>query len=108
MIGAALDAASWAMLVTGAILAAAGAIGVLRMPDFYTRMHAASITDTGGMILIIAGLALQAPGPLVAAKLVLIASFLLFTNPTATHALAHAALTDGLEPRLAHDGDETH
>lgn len=100
---AVLDAASWFFLVTGAFLAVTGGIGMLRLPDFYTRMHAASVTDTGGMMLILLGLALQAGWSLVAAKLGMIAIFMLFTSPTATHALAHAALRSGLKPRLAED-----
>lgn len=105
MIAWLVDATSWAMLVTGATLAAIGALGILRMPDFYTRIHAASVTETGGMVLILAGLVLQAPAPLVAVRLVLIAAFLLVTTPTAVYALAYAALSDGLQPRLA-DVDE--
>lgn len=100
---AGLDAASWFFLVTGALLAVTGGIGMLRLPDFYTRMHAASVTDTGGMMLILLGLALQAGWSLIAAKLGLIAIFMLFTSPTATHALAHAALRAGVRPQLAED-----
>ena len=98
-----LDIASWIFLVTGALLAVIGGIGMLRLPDFFTRMHAAAVTDTGGMLLILLGLALQAGWSLVTAKLALIALFLLFTSPTATHALANAALRAGLRPRLADD-----
>lgn len=96
-----LDIASWILLVTGAILAVAGGIGMLRLPDFYTRMHAGAVIDSGGMLLILIGLALQSGLSLVTAKLVLIALFLLFTGPTAIHALAHAALRSGLRPQLA-------
>lgn len=103
MTAAALDIASWFFLVAGALLAVIGGIGMLRLPDFFTRMHAASVTDTGGMLLILLGLALQAGWSLVTAKLALIALFLLFTSPTATHALANAALRSGLRPRLADD-----
>lgn len=103
---AVLDAASWIFLVAGAFLAITGGIGMLRLPDFYTRMHAASVTDTGGMMLIILGLALQAGWTLITAKLVLIALFMLFTSPTATHALAHAALHSGVKPELAEEENE--
>lgn len=106
MTAAVLDAASWILLVAGAFLAITGGIGMLRLPDFYTRMHAASVTDTGGMMLIILGLALQAGWTLITAKLVLIALFMLFTSPTATHALAHAALHSGVEPQLAEEESE--
>lgn len=103
MTAVALDIASWVFLIAGALLAVVGGIGMLRLPDFFTRMHAASVTDTGGMLLILLGLALQAGWSLVTAKLALIALFLLFTSPTATHALANAALSAGLRPRLADD-----
>lgn len=100
MVATLLDAASWLLLVAGALLAVAGAVGMLRMPDFYTRMHAASVSETGGMMLIVGGLLLQAPDPAVALRLVLIAVFLLLTNPTAAHALAYSAMSDGVEPEL--------
>ena len=98
-----LDTASWIFLLGGGLFSVIGGAGMLRMPDFYTRMHAASITDTGGMVLMLAGLMLQAGLTLVTAKLVFVMIFLLMTSPTATHALARAALEDGIEPQLDHD-----
>lgn len=98
-----LDTASWILLLGGALFSVIGGAGMLRMPDFYTRMHAASITDTAGMILMLGGLMLQAGLTLVTAKLVFIMIFLLLTSPTATHALARAALEDGVAPQLDHD-----
>ena len=74
---------------------------LIRMPDFYTRMHAAGITDTLGADLILAGLMVQAGFSLVTIKLLLIGAFLFFTSPTSTHAIANAALTAGLKPRVA-------
>ncbi len=97
---AVLDALSWALLVAGGVFAVVGAFGMLRMPDFYTRVHAASVVDTLGAGLILAGLLLQADDLLVAAKLVFIGLLLFFTSPTATHALARAAMTRGLAPIL--------
>lgn len=88
------DGLSWAMLLSGAAFSMIGGIGILRMPDIYTRMHAASLTDTLGAILILGGLMIQGGLTLVTAKLVLTLFFLLFTSPVATHALAAAALTD--------------
>ncbi len=96
-----VDAASWILLLAGAIFSVIGGIGILRMPDFYTRIHAASISDTTGMMLMLAGLILQAGLSLVTAKLVFIMLFLLITGPTAMHALARAALHDNLQPWLA-------
>jgi len=96
-----LDIASWVLLVAGGLFAIVGAIGLLRMPDLFTRMHGASITDTLGAGLILLGLMLQAGFTLVTAKLVLVGLLIFFTSPTATHALARAALARGLKPRLA-------
>lgn len=101
-----IDIGSWILLLGGAVFSVIGGIGILRMPDFYTRMHAASITDTAGMTLMLAGLMLQAGLSLVTAKLVFIMVFLMITSPTATHALARAALHDGVKPRLDHDKRE--
>lgn len=101
-----VDTASWILLVGGAVFGIIGGVGILRMPDFYTRMHAASITDTAGMTLMLAGLMLQAGLSLVTAKLIFIMVFLLITSPTATHALARAALHDGVKPVLDHDKRE--
>lgn len=96
----ALDVASWTLLAAGGLFCIVGAVGLLRMPDFYTRVHAASVTDTLGAGLILLGLILQAGWTLVAAKLVMIGLLIFFTSPAATHALARAALGRGLKPLL--------
>lgn len=77
-----------------------GAIGLVRFPDFYTRMHAAGVTDTAGAELMILAMALQAPSWIVVAKLAFIALFLFFTSPVATHAIAHAAWLGDQKPLL--------
>lgn len=99
-----VDLASWLLLGTGGAFCVIGGIGLLRMPDFYTRVHAASVTETLGAGLILAGLMLQAGLTLVCVKLVMIGLLIFFTSPTATHALTRAALVRGLEPVLAADG----
>ena len=71
------------------------------MPDFYTRMHAASVIETLGVGLILFGLMLQAGWSLVAVKLVMVGLLVFFVSPTASHALARAALLRGLRPQLA-------
>jgi multicomponent Na+:H+ antiporter subunit G len=93
---AALDIASWALLVAGGAFCLVGAVGILRMPDFYTRVHAASVTDVVGSFAILLGLALQAGLSLVAVKLAFIALLIFFTSPAATHALVKAALHRGV------------
>lgn len=99
-----LDILSWVLLVAGGIFCTIGALGLIRMPDFFTRIHAASVTDTLGAGLILAGLALQAGFTLVTAKLFMIGLLIFFTSPTATHALAKAALARGMKPLLADEG----
>jgi len=96
-----LDIASWALILLGAAFSVIGAAGLLRMPDFFTRMHAASVVDTLGAALILVGLMLQAGFSLVTVKLIAIGVLLFFTSPVATHALARAALARGVEPLLA-------
>lgn len=96
-----ISSASWICLVLGGIFCIVGAIGLLRMPDFYTRMHAASVIETLGAGLILLGLMLQAGLTLVTVKLLMLVVLILFVSPTATHALARAAMVRGLKPLLA-------
>lgn len=93
--------ASWALLSCGAFLCAVGGLGVLRLPDFYSRQHAAGITDTLGSAFVLIGLMLQSGFTLNAAKLVMILVFLLLTSPVATHAIAQAAKQSGLKPKVS-------
>lgn len=97
---------SWTFLLAGGAFGVIGGIGLLRFPDFYTRLHAAGVTETLCAILIVLGLVLQSGFSLLTIKLVLILVFLLFTAPTATHALARAAMVDEVEPQVAESGDE--
>jgi multicomponent Na+:H+ antiporter subunit G len=101
-----VDLASWACLVAGGLFCIVGAVGMLRMPDFYTRMHAASVIETLGGGLILLGLMLQAGFSLIAVKLLIVALLIFFASPTATHALARAAVARGLQPRLGGDGED--
>jgi len=104
-----VDILSWALLLLGSFFCITGGVGILRFPDFFTRLHAASVTDSLGAGFILLGLMLQAGLSLVLAKLILILIFMLLTGPTATHAVAKAALHSGFEPQLAKkpptDGD---
>ena len=92
------DLLSWALLIGGSFFCITGAIGLLRLPDFYARLHGAGIIDTLGAGLILIGLMLQAGLSLVTVKLLFVLFFILITSPTATHAIAHAAHTHGLDP----------
>lgn len=100
-----LDVLSWIFLMAGSFFAISGGIGVIRMPDLFTRLHAAGVTDTGGAGLILVGLMFQGGLTLVTVRLLLILGFLWFSSPVSTYALARAALAGGEEPVWAEDLD---
>lgn len=89
---------SWILIVGGTFFVIIGAIGTLRFPDFWARLHAASVTESAGVILLLSGLCIQAGFTLVTFKLLIIGAFLFITGPTSTHAIANAALVSGLKP----------
>lgn len=93
-------------LLLGTLLVLVGVVGMHRFPDFYSRQHAAGVTDTLAAGLILFGLMLLAGWSLVLAKLVMILLFILFTSPTASHALAKAALHGKLQPMLADEAGD--
>jgi multicomponent Na+:H+ antiporter subunit G len=92
------DVLSWGCFLFGGLAVLSGALGIVRFPDFYTRLHAAGVTDTGGAEMILLGMLLQSPTWIVAVKLFFIGAFLFFTSPVATHAIAHAAWMVGFRP----------
>ena len=100
-----LDIASGALLAAGSAFILIGTLGLVRLPDFYTRLHAAGITDTLGAELLLIAMMLQAGFSLITVKLIMISLFIFFTSPTATHAVANAARTMGLRPALVPDSD---
>ena len=91
---------SWAFLMAGSVFLLIGGLGLIRLPDFYTRIHAAGITDTMGAWLILIGLMFSAGWTLISVKIVMLLFFLAVTSPLASHALAKAAFLRGLEPML--------
>ena len=99
------DIISWALLICGGVFTLIGGIGVIRLPDVFSRMHAAGIIDTMGAGAIFIALMVQAGWSLITVKLALMLIFMMFTNPTATHAVARAALGEGLIP-LTDDEDD--
>lgn len=94
----AIEIVAWTALLAGGAIGMIGGLGLLRLPDFYTRLHASGLTDTLCPYLILGGLMLVSGPSLVTAKLALIVFFLFLTAPVATHALANAARHGGLEP----------
>ncbi len=95
-----LNGLSWACIVAGSAFAVIGGVGLLRLPDVFARMHGGGITDTLGAGLILVGLMFQSGLTLATGKLVMILLFLLVTSPTATHAVARAALSADVEPEV--------
>ena len=93
-----IDILSWISLMTGGFFLLIGSLGMIRLPDFWSRLHAASIIDSAGLGLILLGLILQAGFTFVTVKLFLIVIFLLITGPTASHAVANAAFVSGSKP----------
>lgn len=87
-------------LFIGSVLCIFGGIGVLRFPDFYTRMHAVGVTDTLGTGMILIGLMPYSPDLLTFSKLVMILLLTLLISPTTSNVLAKAAMQNGLMPEL--------
>ena len=102
----AIDLASWALILAGSFFILAGAIGMIRLPDVYTRMHSASVIDTMGAGFLFAGLMLQAGFSQVTLKLLFILLLFFFTGPVITHALAQAAMIAKIKPELDEDRRE--
>ncbi|MDH5410035.1 MAG: monovalent cation/H(+) antiporter subunit G [Alphaproteobacteria bacterium] len=94
---------SWALLMGGCFFIITGGVGLLRLPDIYTRMHASGVTDTLGAGMFLCGLMVQGGLSMVTVKLLLILVFILFTSPTATYALANALHGGDIKP-VGRDG----
>lgn len=89
---------SWISILAGSAFLIVGATGIIRFPDFWSRLHAAAVVDSAGTGLLLFGMMLQAGFTFVTVKLILIGVFLLITGPTATHAVANAANVSGSRP----------
>lgn len=100
---------AWLLIGGGGFFFIVSAIGINRMPDVFTRLHAASVGETFGAGLMLLGMMVVAGFSLVSAKLLLLLLFLWFMGPVATHAIARAALQAGEKPMVAQpkDADET-
>ena len=98
-----VEIASWILILLGSFFVMVGAFGLVRMPEIYTRMHAASVTDTLGVGFLILGMSLQAGFSLITLKLLFLVALFFFTGPVVTHALAQACLHEGVKPLLTED-----
>ena len=89
---------SGVVVAFGLLLMAGGALGLLRFPDVYTRLHAASVTDAVGSVVVVLGLLIAAPDWNVAIRLLMVAVLIASVGPTLTHLIAQAAHAAGLAP----------
>jgi len=104
MTAPALQWISSVLLLSGGVFCLATGLGLLRMPDVYTRMHAASVLDTLGAGFMLLGLMVLAGWTLVTAKLIILALLIFFAGPAVSHALAKAAREAGVQPTLSEGG----
>ena len=102
-----VDVLSFLLIALGGSFCIIGGIGLIRMPDFFTRLHAASVIETLGAGFLIFGMLLQSGVSLISIKLLFIALLVFFTSPTATHALARAAVVKGVQYFKKKDGSHT-
>ena len=107
-----LNGLGWLLLLSGSVFSVIGGLGIVRLPDFYSRLHGGGITDTLGAGLIMSGLmlmmfSLNMASVLIVIKLFMILAFLLITSPTACHALAQSALSSGLQPLTGNPNSQT-
>lgn len=100
MVGLVIDGLSWILLLAGSFFLIVGAIGLNRMPDVFSRLHATGVSDTVGAGFLFLGMMLQAGFTLVSVKLLFLILIFFFTSPVATHAVTRAALAVGVEPKL--------
>jgi multicomponent Na+:H+ antiporter subunit G len=91
---------SWGLIIAGVFFVISGSLGMLRMPDFFTRIHPASVIDSFGAPLILLGVAVHFGFSFISGKIILLVLLLLITNPTATHVLAQTAIIGKLKPLL--------
>jgi len=98
MIDQAINIISWVFIYGGVFFIFTGSLGLLRMPDFFSRLHPAGITDSMGAPVLLTGLAIQNGWSLFSGKIFLLILFLFLTGPTATNALSKAAVLSGLKP----------
>lgn len=94
-----IDIVSWVSLLVGGAFCIIGALGLVRLPELYTRLHAGGLIDIPGAGFIVLGLSLQAGWSLITAKLLVLMLLIIFTSPTATHAVARAAMHVGVRPQ---------
>ncbi len=97
---------AYPLMILGTVLLLIGAVGLLRLPDFYCRTHAATKPDTFGLVLILLGLGVHDGLTPTTVKMLVIILFVFLANPTSSHALGRAAILGGLAPWTTRDGKD--
>lgn len=95
------DILAWVLILGGCFFTVIGALGLVRFPDVYTRVHSAGVIDTAGAGLLLIGLTLYGGLTIVTIKLLLILVFIFFTSPTSSNAFANTVYSAGIKPLLA-------
>lgn len=95
------------IILAGAFFLLVGSIGVIRLPDFFTRIHASSKCDTLGIMLVLGGMAVYEGLTLNSVKLIIAIVFVGLANPVGIHALAKAAIRFGIKPWFRHDTEKS-
>lgn len=95
------DILAWVLILGGCFFVVIGAVGLVRFPDVYTRVHSVGVMDTVGAALLLGGLTLYGGFTIVTVKLLLILAFIFFTSPTSSNAFANAVYSAGIKPLLA-------
>ena len=102
------------LFCAGLLFFTGGSVGIIRMPDFYSRLHPAGKLDTMGQLMCLSSMALYVaarltlPDLLTAAKIVMILVLVFFTSPTATHAIVDSGVRAGLDPWTKEKATDTH
>lgn len=95
------------LAASGVFFAVVAAVGVIRFPDIYSRAHAVSKTDTLGVGLVLAAVAIESGSATVTGKILFLFGFVLVTNPTGAHVLTRSSYLSGVTPWQRDDDDES-
>ena len=100
------DILAWVLILGGCFFTVIGAVGLVRFPDVYSRVHSVGVVDTAGVGFLLVGLTLYGGLTIVTVKLLLILAFIFFTSPTSSNAFANVIYSSGIKPLLANPKDD--
>ncbi len=91
------------LMIAGGLISIIGSAGLMRFPDVYTRSHAQTVINVGGVCLILAGALLDQMEIIFSARMIFLTLFIMMTAPVGTHAITKAAYLSGVKPRVSKD-----